>query len=372
MPRRGDNIHKRKDGRWEGRYKNGFTQDGTVKYSSVYAPTYTECKIKLEKAKQNNQYVNRKQSKFRFADILYQWFESNQIRLKGATEAKYLNIIETHIIPELGEIKISKINSMIVNSFLEKKLQCGGIKDKSILSPSYVKTMAIIIEAAIKYAVSEGLCPPLKTPIHKPTIPKKELTVLSESAESDLTQFLLCEESHVALGSLLALQVGLRIGEVCALRWCDIDFKNDIIHVRHTVSRVSAHSENQKTMLILDTPKTESSLRDLPIPSTLKDILWKAYLRRKSEFIVSDDLNFVGTRTFDYQYRRMLETNGIQIINFHTLRHTFATRCAESGMDAKTLSLLLGHSTASTTLNIYVHPSMEIMKQQIERVHRLA
>lgn len=372
MPRRGDNIHKRKDGRWEGRYRNGLKQDGAVKYSSVYAPTYTECKIKLEKAKIYNQNVSKKQSQFRFEDILYRWFESNKIRLKGATEAKYLNMIETHIIPELGGMKLSQINSVIVNSFLENKLKGGGIKDKSVLSPSYVKTMAIIIEAAIKYAASEGLCPPLKTPIHKPTIPKKELVVLSESAESKLTRFLLCEKSNAALGSLLALQMGLRIGEVCALRWGDIDFENDIIHIRHTVSRVSAHRENQKTMLILDTPKTESSRRDLPIPSILKNILWAAYLQRKSEFIVSDDLNFVGTRTFDYQYRRMLETNGIQIINFHTLRHTFATRCAESGMDAKTLSRLLGHSTASTTLNIYVHPSMEIMKQQIERVHRLA
>lgn len=368
MSRRGDNIHKRKDGRWEGRYKNGFKSDGSIKYSSVYAPTYTECKRKLEIAKLNPQSVIKKQKEIKFSDILFLWFKSNQIRLKGATEAKYLNIIESHIIPDLGGLRVSQINSMTVNAFLEKKIQNGSIKSSESLSASYVKTMAIIIEAAIKYAVSEGFCHQPKTPIHKPSIPKKELVVLSENAEEALTHVLLREDSNVAVGTIIALQTGMRIGEVCALRWKDIDFEKEIIHVRHTIARVNTDNDDQKTMLILDNPKTDSSRRDLPMSATLKNVLMAAYLRRKSDFVISNNQNFVGTRTFDYQYKKMLEKNGLQVINFHVLRHTFATRCAESGMDAKTLSTLLGHSTATTTLNIYVHPSMEIMKQQIDRL----
>lgn len=369
MPRRGDNIHKRKDGRWEGRYKSGVKENGTPKYSSVYGATFTECKQKLEKEKLLLSTQVMQQKGTNFEDILLLWFESNRIRLKGSTEMKYLNIIEQHIIPSLGKIKTSEINSVIINSFLERKLRGGGLKDEGALAPSYVKTMAIIIEATIKYATAEELCSSLKTPILKPSIPKRDLVVLSEQEEKKLTHILLCENSNVATGTLLALQTGMRIGEVCALQWSDIDFANDIIHIRHTIARIKSEHGSPKTKLIIDTPKTESSRRDIPLSDTLKKKLNFAYQDRKSKFVISNTPNFIGTRTFDYQYRKLLERNDIAIINFHSLRHTFATRCAEAGMDAKTLSRLLGHSTATVTLNIYVHPSMDKMKKQINELY---
>lgn len=372
MARRGDNIHKRKDGRWEGRFKNGVKSDGTVKYSSVYATTYTECKAKLTDAKSGANIIKMHHSEMRFSDVLYRWFYANQVRLKGATEAKYLNMINKHIIPELGGIKASELDATTVNLFLEKKLQTGGIKNKEALSPSYVRTMAIIVEASINFAVLEGLCSALKTPINKPSILKKELVVLSESEESLLTNVLVNEGSKAAIGTLLALQAGLRIGEVCALRWCDINFESNVIHIRHTVSRVAAHNNMQKTVLILDHPKTESSRRDIPMPTPLRNVLWTAYSQAKSEFVVSDTTSFVGTRTFDYQYKKLLKQNNMSVVNFHTLRHTYATRCAESGMDVKTLSRLLGHSSTTTTLNTYVHPSMEVAMHQVEHIYSYA
>lgn len=370
MARRGDNIHKRKDGRWEGRYKDGFRTDGSVKYSSVYAYSYSECKKKLTEAQSSSsQTVNKVHSEKLFADILYKWLYANQIRLKGATEAKYINIIESHIIPAIGGVKLSMLDSSTVNSFLDKQLNNGGIKKGEPLSPSYVRTMAVIIEASINYAVMEGLCRPLRTPINKPSIPKKDLLILSQAAEATLTQILTCDSSRVAIGTLTALQAGLRIGEVCALRWCDVDFENNVIHVRHTISRVPSPNSERKTMLILDTPKTASSLRDVPMPSPLRKVLMIAYKNRTSEYVISDNHTFVGTRTFDYQYRQLLKKYNIQVFSFHTLRHTYATRCAEHGMDAKTLSRLLGHSSSNTSLNIYVHPSLEIAMQYVEQIY---
>ncbi|MBE6808050.1 MAG: site-specific integrase [Ruminococcaceae bacterium] len=368
MSRRGDNIHKRKDGRWEGRYKNGVKSNGSAKYSSVYAHSYSECKSKLWEAMLYSPTKMIQKSDVRFSEILYRWLYSNRIRLKGATTIKYNNIIQSHIIPILGGMKISEIDSVIINSFLEKKLSSGGIKQNKALSPSYVKTMAIIIEAAINFAVLEGLCNPLKTPINKPTVSKKELNVLSKISEENLTKMLIKENSKVALGALLALQAGLRIGEVCALRWRDIELENNIIHIYHTVSRIPSPDSTQKTLLVLDTPKTNASRRDIPIPFTLHTALCNAYKSKKSEFVVSDTVSFVGTRTFDYRYKKMLKKKGIQAIRFHTLRHTYATRCAEAGMDAKTLSRLLGHSSSTISLNIYVHPSIETTKQQIEAI----
>lgn len=230
MARRGDNIHKRKDGRWEGRYKNGYREDGTVKYSSVYAYTYYDCKKKLTEAQSSllNPVRSVKTEKS-FSDLVIGWMRANQIRLKGATEAKYKNIIETHIIPALGSIKLAAINSNIINVFLDNQLYQGGLKNHKPLSPSYVRTMAIIIEAAINYGVKEGLCTPLQTPINKPNIPPKKHAILSHTVESELTEILLHDSSNVAIGVLIALQAGLRIGEVCALRWSDIDFETGSI-----------------------------------------------------------------------------------------------------------------------------------------------
>ncbi len=369
MGRRGDNIHKRKDGRWEGRYKDGYRTDGSAKYSSVYASSYADCKRKLidAQSKRNNQTNSLNNAKC-FSDILLTWVYANRVRIKGATEAKYLQMIETHIIPALGGIKINALDSNDINRFLDTKLKSGGLRSKCPLSSSYVRTMAIIIEAAIDYAVMEGLRNPLRTPINKPIVPKKDIIILSKPTETTLTQKMLTDSSLAAIGVLLALQCGLRIGEVCALRWGDIDFETGVVRIRHTISRVPCTNNEQKTMLVLDTPKTISSIRDVPMPSSLQNILLEAYNNRFSEFVVSHDHTFVGTRTFDYQYRRLLKQHNIQTFSFHTLRHTYATRCAESGMDAKTLSQLLGHSSSNISLNVYVHPSMEIAMNHIEQI----
>lgn len=371
MSRRGDNIHKRKDGRWEGRYQNGFKSDGSIRYSSVYAHSYSECKEKLKNAITINMVAfHKRRSNPTFSDILYNWLDSNRIRLKGSTQAKYIHIIESHIIPFLGSKKIMSLDSVTINSFLDYKLKHGRCKDGSELSPSYVRTMAIIIEAAVGFAAAEGLCSPLKNPINKPYIPKKELNILDVSTELKITEIMKKDNSLTSTGVLLALQAGLRIGEVCALSWSDVNFDKSTIFVRHTVSRIQNTDNKTKSILVLDTPKTSSSIREVPIPSTLCKILLFQHKKRKSDYVVSDKNGFISTRTFDYKYRNLLRKNNLKIINFHMLRHTYATRCAESGMDAKTLSKILGHSSSTTSLNIYVHPTMEVAKTIVNKIYK--
>ena len=220
--------------------------------------------------------------------------------------------------------------------------------------------------------MTEGLCQPLKTPIHKPTVHKRELQVLSSDVQKSFEKILIEDGSEVSLGIIIALHTGMRIGEICALMWEDVDFENDVIHIRHTVARVKSTNKFSKTKLIIDSPRTISSKRDIPISSVLKPILFSASKHKKSNYVVPSNNSFMGTRTFDYRYRQLLKSNNISIFNFHTIRHMFATRCIDVGVDVKTLSEILGHSNVSTTLNTYVHPSMEIKKSQIEKLYTSA
>lgn len=170
------------------------------------------------------------------------------------------------------------------------------------------------------------------------------------------------------------VHMGLRIGEVCALTWDDVDFENEIIHIRSTVARIKNTQKvcEYKTHLIIDKPKTKSSLRDIPIPSSLLPLLLKMRKKACSRYVISDKETFTSPRTFEYRYHELLDICDIESINYHALLHTFATRCVEVGVDVKTLSEILGHADVSITLNTYVHPSIELKRKQMEKLSVLA
>ncbi len=370
MCKRGDNIHKRKDGRWEGRYLKCRRDDGKIRYGSVYGRTYRDVKQKMTMAKQapppaQPQRANEKT----FSEVLDLWMDSNRIRLKGGTINKYQRVIEAQIKPELGNIKMSQITSARINAFLLDKLQDGRLDKQGALSASYVKTITLIITATIKYATREQLCQPLRSPINKPTEQRQELTVLDISEQKRLETYLLHNISPTSIGILLSLYIGLRIGEVCALRWDDIDFARQIIYVRHTVARVQSIDEAYfRTCLIIDTPKTKTSQREIPIPSLLLNTLINFKEVSDSDYIVSNKPGFISPRTYEYRYHKALEASGVRPVNYHVLRHTFATRCVEAGVDIKSLSEILGHANVGITLNTYVHSSMELKRSQLEKM----
>lgn len=371
MSKRGDNIHKRKDGRWEGRYKKGRKPNGTIQYGSVYGKSYREVKKKLSEFPSELPKINiLKNYERTFGEILTLWLQNNCIRLKGATINKYQNLIDTHIMPDLGKVKLSALTSDMINKFLIQKIQSGRLDHKGGLSSSYVKSIMLIINAAIKFAVEEQMCLPLKTPICKPVLVKRELSILSLEEQKRLENYLCVGLDCTKAGILISLHTGLRIGEVCALSWEDVDLQNRIIRVRHTVARVqniNIESSNS-TCLIIDSPKTKASIRDIPISSSLLPILLSIKKQASSQYVTSKTEHFVSPRTFEYRYRRLIEESGIHAVNYHALRHTFATRCIEAGVDVKSLSEMLGHANVNITLNTYVHSSMDMKKVQIEKL----
>lgn len=294
MPKKGENIRKRKDGRWEGRYKKGIKENGKILYSSVYGKSYREVKEKIQIALSAPTVITPNQteidikkqvpSEMTLAELLIQWQENNEIRLKGGTRTRYSNLINAQIIPCIGYMKVSEITTASINAFLNDRLQRGRLDGKGGLSGSCVRSISLVISSALKYAASEEICAPLKNKISKPSIVKSELAILSLNDQRLLEQKIINDLSPTSVGILITLYTGLRIGEVCALMWSDIDFSTCTLSVRHTVSRVKTQSGNSKTVLILDEPKTISSKRIIPIPSPLLAILCEYRTRSKSAY----------------------------------------------------------------------------------------
>lgn len=374
MPRRGENIHKRKDGRWEGRYKSGTNANGGTLYRSVYGKTYNETKEKLFQAKQNHVSTSSQpKGALKLNQLLTMWMDANKIRLKRSTLYKYQYMIDKHINKQIGDIPLSSLSSTVINQFINEKLTKGRLDESAGLAPSYVRTIIHIINAAIEYAVSENMCEPLRSRIIKPSINKDELAILTLEEQHKLEAYLFQDMDNTKLGILLSLYMGLRIGEVCALSWEDVDFRDNVIYVRHTVARISVIDSYTgiSSKLIIDSPKTKNSMREIPIPSLLSNHLKKIWSQSNSNFVISGNSTFMNPRTYEYRYHKILKECGINEINYHTLRHTFATRCVEAGVDIKSLSEILGHASVSITLGTYIHSSMDMKRHQIEKLSTL-
>jgi len=372
MPRRGENIRKRKDGRWEGRYISGHQQGGKANYKSVYGKSYLETKRKLsqfaEKKGVDSNFDSYKDMNFR--ETLFLWLDNRRIKLRPQTHAKYSQLIENHLAETIGKMKTSKIEATHLNDFLEEKINNGRLDKKGGLSLSYIKTLIFIIQSTIDFSVAQGYCSPMRGSIS--SLPKKKVDypVFSIDEQDRIEQHMLSDTDGTKLGVLICLYTGLRIGELCGLRWSDIDFCHDTISVHRTVYRTVNENKNigePKTKLIVGEPKTISSYRIIPIPSSLQ-VLLRTHLRKSSsEWVISDgDNGFFDPRTYQYRFQKYLRDCVVPKKKFHALRHAFATRCVEVGMDIKSLSEILGHASVNITLNIYVHSSIKQKQSQME------
>lgn len=369
MPRRGENIRKRKDGRWEARFPKGKNEKGKTIYGAVYGSTYKEAKEKRRQRLENPPVDQVSGTDNSFGNLLALWISDNKVRLKASTLYRYQYLIDTHILPEFGIRSMDSITSTVINSFLSDKLEHGRLDGSGGLSAAYVRSITLIINSALRFGMDQGLCSVGRLKINKPTVMPKELPVLSSQQQLVLESLLQTDTDETKLGILISLYAGLRIGEICALTWNDIDLNNKVIYVRNTVVRVkSAAGDSAKTHLIIDTPKTAASLRCIPICSTLLSALTSCATRATSQYVVSYTSNFVSPRTYDYRFKKLLDACQIPRINYHALRHTFATRCIEAGVDVKSLSEILGHGDVSITLNTYVHSSMDLKRIQLEKI----
>lgn len=296
------------------------------------------------------------------AEMAEQWLRSVRFCIKETSYVKYHNIVKNHIIPDLGQVEVGELTTTVIENFIEEKLLAGNVRTAEGLSEKTVKDILGVAKGICRFAAGQGLEIPCHFDQIRIRMRNTEVLLLSEEEQRRLVNFLLRDEDPKKTGILLSLYMGLRLGEVCALKAENIKLETGILQVRHTMQRIQNLNAGQgrKTKVIITEPKSLSSNRDIPIPAFLLKRLEILQMLPRSAYILTGRPDqYIEPRTMENILDRYLKLCGINSVNYHALRHTFATRCVEIGFDAKTLSEILGHSNVNITLNRYVHSSME-------------
>ncbi|MCM1276260.1 MAG: site-specific integrase [Lachnospiraceae bacterium] len=365
------NIYKRKDGRFEGRIPLGYDDNGKIKYRYLYARSLSEIKEKMLYAHSDTEGSERISCNKAFRELCAEWLASAKLRVKHSSYCCYEKLINRYVLPYFENIRYGDLGTPIINEFADHMLKCGRVNGFGGLSAKSVHDILVVMRSVAKYAEREyGYRNPMRN-ISMPKSESKEAEVFNKKERGRLQDYLQRNPTESNLGILLAMYSGLRIGELCALTWNDIDFRNGIVHVSKTVQRVARSSGNCKTAVIMTSPKSKTSVRDIPLPAFVCDIL-KHNKRLGSSYILSGNNKPVEPRTMQNRFKAVLKECGIRSANFHLIRHTYATVCIESGFDAKTVSELLGHSNVNITLNRYVHSSMETKKKCVDKLNLAA
>ena len=295
-------------------------------------------------------------------EIALAWKSDKQRYVKQSTYAAYVLILENHILPSFGECRA--LSEQLVQDFVLKKLNSG-------LSIKTVKDLLIVLKMVMKFGVKNKWTDYCEWDIKYPTTEShKDIKVLTVEHHKKILDFIQQNFTFRNLGIYISLTTGLRIGEICGLKWEDIDIASGTISVKRTIERIYIAEGNHKcTKLIINTPKTKNALRDIPITKELLTMI-KPLKRVMNDnfYVLTNDEKPTEPRTYRNYYHRLMKRLNIPRLKYHGLRHSFATRCIESNCDYKTVSVLLGHSNITTTLNLYVHPNMEQKKRCIAKM----
>lgn len=297
-----------------------------------------------------------------FREISAFWLNAKRPLVRHSTLCAYLLSLRTHLLPHFGGA--TSISESDVQQFVLSKCSSG-------LSTKTVRDIVAVLRSVVKYADKWKMFKAEEWDVRNPAPQAKSSRprVLTMSDQRKLMRHLRERPTAHNMGILLALCTGMRIGEVCALKWDDVDLAQKTITVRHTVGRVY-NCELKATERVQSSPKTKNSCRELPISRQLHEALRTLRSRSRSPYVVGSGTRPSEPRSLREHHNRLLRSLGIGHIVFHGLRHTFATRCVESQCDYKTISAILGHANVATTLNLYVHPDISQKRRCVERMSR--
>lgn len=299
-----------------------------------------------------------------FKEIALLWQASKKPYVKKSTFAVYSLMLINHLIPEFGDKE--DLSEEMVQEFVLQKIESG-------LSHKYVKDILIVLMMVRRFAVKNEYMTYRDIDVRFPTERETaKVEVLSRTRQKQIMEYVKEHPSCMNLGIYLCLCIGLRIGEVCALRWEDIDLSAGVINITKTLQRIYVVEDGcKRTEVIIGSPKSATSFRQIPIPREFKKLIRLLNCNTYgSDYILTNSSHPTEPRTYRNYYKKLMNKLNMPNLKFHGLRHSFATRCIESQCDYKTVSVLLGHSNISTTLNLYVHPNMEHKQRCIEQMFR--
>ena len=310
-----------------------------------------------------------KSKKILYKDWIYTWLLEKKDYIKESTYANYSNNIFNHIIPKLGNYYLNELNHKVIQDFLLELSKNGRKDNTGGLAEKTIKDITIIIKGSIKKGINEDKIKHIELTFNYPKDNKEnKLYVLTKREQNKITNYVLENINSRNVGLLISLYSGIRIGELCALRWEDVDFKKNCLTINKTIQRVYIKDKNKNiSKVIITTPKTKNANREIPINKDFLEILKKVKSDKK-HYIITGNEKYIEPRTYRKYFNKILDELRIKHFNFHSLRHTFATNCISLGVDYKTVSELLGHANVNITLNLYVHPRYSQKKKCIDLV----
>ena len=304
-----------------------------------------------------------------FREIADMWLRNRAIRVKRSTYNKYTNILQAYILPYIGDVRIQALSVPYIAQLCDTLLTSGSRQGTGLSEKTVADTISVI-RSVVQYAVNMGCSASLDLRSLRVRRQVHELRILSQKDQQALYIYLCKNSSYYNnVGILICLLTGLRIGEVCALRWEDISFSDHTMYVHQTAQRIQDDTiPGRKTTVVITSPKSVSGKRIIPMPQNLEAVLLNMDSARSGFVVSKDGMHLTEPRVLQYHFKKVLKELNIEEVNFHILRHTFATRCIELGFDVKSLSEILGHASVSITMNKYVHPSMALKHENMQRL----
>jgi len=368
MSKRVNNIFRRKNSRREIRYSNRYEANKGKKYGYCYRND--KQRVKKNNFTPKSSAVTEKMlqsslQKKRLSSFCDEWLVRNRTRVKESTYVKYRGVIENHVKPRLGDYSVEELSSDAIEKFSHELL----FTDK--LSSKTVKDILTMLNSVIKYIEKQLSVSLSNIEIVYPKVAKKEVRVLSKDEQTRLVNYLLKDMDEYKFGIMLSLLTGMRLGEVCALRWKNICLKEGTVKVNSTIQRLSdlSNSGKGKTKIVITEPKSNTSVREIPLTEYAAKLCEAHWCNNPDAFVLTGEQNrYIEPRTMQYKIERFTEACGIEGVHFHTLRHTFATRCVEVDFEIKSLSEILGHSSPRITLERYVHSSMKLKRDNMNKL----
>ena len=331
MARKGENIRKRSDGRWEARIIIGYYEEtGKAIYKSVYGKTYTEVRNKKNLYIQND-LLSAKQNRFlspasdmKFNNLLEEWLSVKKMNVKESTYAKYFHLIHMHICPSFDSLSLNELNNQVIDNFRQEKLMNGKLNGHGGLSPKTVSDLLSIISQAVQFGRERGYMDQHNLIIHYPKQTKPQIQILSKQQQKTLESYLFLHKDTICAGILLSLYTGLRIGEVCGLRWEDIFLDESLIYIRRTLMRIQETDAKckKKTKILIDKPKSDCSIRIIPIPSFLLPYLTELK-KAPSCYFLTGTCQYMEPRVYSQKYRHIMKLCDLEEFNYHSLRHPY-------------------------------------------------